>query len=58
MKHFVVVMRNEDMWLVGPFDSDKDAAAWGRDPDNNPEDDPRWQTIELPEGFVLRTEAP
>lgn len=45
--HYILVMRNTRFWLVGPFDSEDNAAAWGRDPVNNPADDPRWQVIEL-----------
>jgi hypothetical protein len=44
-KIYIVVMRQTRMWLVGPFASQTEAGTWGRH--NNPEDDPRWQTIEL-----------
>jgi len=45
--HFIMVMRNDRYWLVGPFDTHDAAADWGCDPVNNPGDDPRWQTIQL-----------
>lgn len=46
-KHYILVMRHTKFWLVGPFDSHEAAGDWGMDPANNPDDDPRWQTIEL-----------
>jgi hypothetical protein len=45
--HYILVARHDRFWLVGPFDSNESAGNWGRDPVNNPSDDPRWQTIEL-----------
>jgi hypothetical protein len=45
--HYLLVARDDRFWLVGPFDSEGNAAAWGSDPANNPSDDPRWQTIFL-----------
>ena len=45
--HYIMVMRDDRFWLVGPFDSQANAGAWGSNPANNPSDDPRWQTIEL-----------
>lgn len=47
MNHYVIIMRDADYWLVGPFSSQATAAAWGGGRENNPEDDPRWQTIRL-----------
>jgi len=57
MSHYLIVVRSNRFWLVGPFDSQKAAADWGaggdydgpRNTTNNPSDDPRWQTIELAE---------
>lgn len=43
--HYILIMRDEHYFLVGPFCSNDDAGNWGRD--NNPSDDPRWQTIRL-----------
>lgn len=45
--HYIMAMRDTKFWLVGPFDTQANAAAWGYNPANNPTDDPRWQTIEL-----------
>lgn len=45
--HYIIVMRDTDFWLVGPFDTLDVAGEWGDDPANNPTDDPRWQTIKL-----------
>jgi hypothetical protein len=43
--HYVIEMRDTSMRAVGPFASNKAAANWGAN--HNPDDDPRWQTIEL-----------
>lgn len=43
--HYIMVMRDRTFWLVGPFETQDKAGDWGRA--NNPEDDPRWQTMEL-----------
>lgn len=59
MKHFIVVMRDQDIWLVGPFPTQAAAAEHGRT--SNVDDDPRWQTIELDDaisGTPLRIETP
>lgn len=48
MKHYIVVMRDTNLWLVGPFQSQYEAGIWGLD--QNKDDDPRWQTIQLPVG--------
>ena len=45
--HYIMVMRDDRFWLIGPFDTLEHAGTWGSDPINNPSDDPRWQTIEL-----------
>ncbi len=47
VSHYIVVTRNDYLYLVGPFVSQKDAGKWGTRGVNNPLDDPRWQTIEL-----------
>lgn len=47
MSTYIMVMRDDCYCLVGPFASHDTAGEWGRDPVNNPSDDPRWQTIEL-----------
>jgi hypothetical protein len=46
MSEYVMVQRNDRYWLVGPFASQADAAAWGR-ATYSLDDDPRWQTINL-----------
>jgi hypothetical protein len=45
--HYIVVMRDDYYYAIGPFDSHESAGDWGYDPKNNPADDPRWQTIYL-----------
>ena len=47
MKWYVMKMEDRRFYLVGPFACAAGAGAWGSDPKNNPEDDPRWQVIEL-----------
>lgn len=50
MRDYIVVMRDQDMWLLGPF-SDMDAlVAAGHKVQDEDDDDPRWQSIELPDG--------
>lgn len=46
MHEYVMVQRNDRYWLVGPFATEADAAAWGR-ATYSLDDDPRWQTITL-----------
>lgn len=46
---YILVVRDEQFWLIGPF-SDTDAAGtWGRQhwDQSNGVDDPRWQTLTL-----------
>lgn len=45
--HYLMIQRNTEFWLVGPFDTYEDSCGWGSDGRNNPHDDPRWQTIAL-----------
>jgi hypothetical protein len=45
MKSYIMVMRDDRFWLVGPFNSGEGAVDWIDN--NNPEDDPRWQVLEL-----------
>ena len=57
--HYLLVARDDHFWLVGPFDTQAVAGDWGSDPANNPEDDPRWQTIELADASApVRIVAP
>jgi len=44
---YIMVMRDDRFWLVGPFPTQSAAADWGDDAANNPDDDPRWQTVLL-----------
>jgi len=46
-REYIVVMRDDRFWLVGPFPTQSAAADWGDDPVNNPDDDPRWQVLSL-----------
>lgn len=57
MKHYIVVMRDDRLWLVGPFGTQQAAADWGADRANNPADDPRWQTIELNPERIVKFDA-
>lgn len=54
--HYLLVMRHTRYFLVGPFATQLDASVWGRRPANNPNDDPRWQTIELLPDHLLPTQ--
>jgi hypothetical protein len=47
MSHYIVVTRDNYLYLVGPFISQNDAGDWASNDVNNPSDDPRWQTIQL-----------
>ena len=47
MSAYILVVRDTTFWLVGPFKDDAAASTWGHDPENNPEQDPRWHTVEL-----------
>lgn len=45
---YSVVMRDYEIKLVGPFSSIDEMEEWNRGfGPNNPNDDPRWQSIEL-----------
>ena len=47
MSAYILAVRDTTFWLVGPFKDDAAASTWGHDPENNPEQDPRWHTLEL-----------
>jgi len=53
MRWYILVSRDDHYKLIGPFDSQAEAAEWGKDPKNNPRDDPRWQTIELSSPYAI-----
>ena len=57
-KHYIVVMRDNDIWLVGPFDTQAATSDYGATADEQEWHDPRWQTIELADTFALRVEPP
>lgn len=44
-KLFIVCMRDEHMRLIGPFENADALRQYAAN--NNPSDDPRWQSIEL-----------
>lgn len=55
--HYLIVIRDDRFWLVGPFHTAATAIAWGDDPANNPADDQRWQPVRLtavPAGVEVR----
>lgn len=45
MDTYIMCVADDHFYLVGPFADEGAAADWGRA--NNPEDDPRWQTVQL-----------
>lgn len=58
LKTYICVMRDTSIRLVGPVDTQDDATEWAVKPGkygvfgdtpatNNPDDDPRWQCLEL-----------
>ena len=56
---YIVAIRMTDIFLVGPFHSDTEAADYGATAQIKLwEDDPRWNTIILADTFGLRVEAP
>src|ERR1700677_1814496 len=44
-RHYIVCVRDDNLRLIGPFESRDDMGIWAAT--NNPADDPRWQSIEL-----------
>lgn len=46
LKDYVLCSRNEEYFIVGPFESDEQMKEWG-DHEYNNGDDPRWQSIRL-----------
>jgi hypothetical protein len=47
MSTYIVKIEDKRLYLIGPFASQDEAGTWGGSEANNPEDDPRWQTIDL-----------
>lgn len=52
LKQYVLLMRHSRFWLVGPFADQDEAAEWGRCTQTAVNDDPRWQTIQLPAEYT------
>ena len=53
VKYYIMVIRNTGYWLVGPFDTNEDAAKYGRRAQKRAWfADPRWQTIQLADPTV------
>lgn len=50
---YIVVIRDRDMWLEGPFATTADLVARGEAIQAEGDDDPRWQSVFLPAGFTL-----
>lgn len=44
--HYILVMRDDRFWLIGPFET-KEALCKYADKNWSLEQDPRWQSIEL-----------
>ena len=57
-RHYIVCMRDDNLRLIGPFESRDTLCAWASS--NNPTDDPRWQSVELDgdESFGWRHDDP
>ena len=51
-KLYIVVMRNEDVWLEGPFDDRNALIARGHNQQMEAGDDPRCQSVDLPDGHA------
>ena len=46
-KTYILVMRDINYHLVGPFDSDNDAVVWSKSRWDCQKGDPRWQVLDL-----------
>lgn len=61
-KHYVVTMRSDiepgDVKIVGPFNSAFNAEAYGLTWQEENGDNPCWNTVTLPDGFVPSITAP
>lgn len=49
LRHYIVLMRNSRLWIVGPFETVDALGEWGDRIQRRGHDDPRWQSIELPD---------
>jgi hypothetical protein len=61
-KHYVVCMRSDiepgDIKIVGPFKDIDAASAYGAQWQWDNDDNPCWQALTLPDGFVPSITAP
>jgi hypothetical protein len=61
-KHYVVCTRSDvkpgNVQIVGPFPTEVAAARWGKLWQVRHNDNPCWQTVTLPDGFVPSIAAP
>lgn len=58
MQHYVIRMRDTSYAVVGPFDSQADAAGWGARDQVRGGDDPRWQVLCLADPHTVTVLAP
>lgn len=56
-KLYAICTRHTAYYIVGPFDSWDALDLWGLYEEKNG-DDPRWQSVELPDGVTMPTEHP
>lgn len=49
LRHYIVLMRHRRLWIVGPFATMEALSEWGDRTQRQGHDDPRWQSIELPD---------
>lgn len=52
MKHYIVVLRNEDGWVIGPFETQDAASEWADKHWKSRSGDPRWQVVALPDSKI------
>lgn len=52
MNHFVLVVRDDNAWAIGPFDTQDTARAWAKANWDEGAGDPRWQVLALPNSMI------
>lgn len=57
MPEYVICMRDDRYYLIGPFDDQAKMRAWG-DEELKRTEDPRWQSIELSDDALLPIRLP
>lgn len=58
-RHYILIIRDACLWLVGPFETRNAAADYGATAERRRwADDPRWQTIELTNTYGIPVTAP